>query len=139
MTFNNVKVKAGWDETLTSTENIETFTPNVGSPQRWKLGQGGMVYFGVVEREYSEGQPRNDISTAESFSGFETVIYVQPGCHPDAFAWLIANYRGQVTCSIPRFGTTYETFNAYLRFEARRKDDGWYSVRWIFTLHEVIP
>lgn len=139
MVYNNVKIAAGWDQTLDSNDNIETFTATGGSPQKFKAGKGGMVYFAVSEREYTEGQPRLDLSGAESFSGFETVIYIQQGCHPDAYAWLKSTYRGQVTCSVCLDGTTYAEYNALLRFEATRKDDGWLRVRYIFTLIETLP
>lgn len=136
--YNDVRLKAGFDQTLSDSDNIESFTPNTGSPQQFKLGRAGMVYFGVTQREYSEGQQRLSPTTAESFAGFQTVTYVQPGCHPDAYNWLKTNYRGQVTAYLPADGTAYSTWNAYLRFEKSLKEDGWYEVRWRFTLVEAI-
>lgn len=138
--FNQVLVAADFDQTLDANDNIENFTPNVGSPQRFKASRAGMVYFAVTEREYSEGQSRFDPLSAESFSGLQVVTYIQPACHPDAYDWLVENYRGQVTCSVPLRGTTYSTWNAYLRFESSSSDSrpGWYTVRWIFTLIEEL-
>lgn len=138
--FNNVKIKAGFDQTLTDAENIESFTPNTGSPQQFKAGRGGMVYFAVAERDYSEGQERLDPDGGSSFAGFKQVRYIQHGCHPDAYDWLVTNYRGQVTCSVPLYGTTYTTWNALLRFTKEPSDerDGWYKVTYIFTLVEAV-
>lgn len=136
--YNDVRVKAGFDQTLTDSDNIEGFTPSGGNPQRFKLGRAGMVYFGVTRREYREGQSRFSPTSAESFAGFQQVVYVQPGCHPDAYAWLYDTYRGQVTCYVPLDGTTYSRWNAYLRFERSLRDDGWYEVRYIFTLIEAL-
>ena|SRR5688572_24024320 len=139
-TFNEVLVAADFDQTLDANDNIETFTPNVGSPQRFKASRGGMVYFAVTDREYSEGEARFDPLSAQDFAGHKVVAYVQPACHPDAYAWLVVNYRGQVTCSVPLDGTTYTTWNAFLHFEksASAVRAGWYEVRWIFTLIEEI-
>lgn len=136
--YNDVRIRAGWDETLSDADNIESFTPTGGSPQRFKLGAAGMVYFGVTQREYSQGQSRFDPTGAQSFAGFQTVTYTQPGCHPDAYAWLVDNYQGQVTVYLPTDGTTSATYNAILRLEKSPRDDGWYSVRWVFTLLEQI-
>lgn len=132
--YNEVRMKAGWGKTLSDSDNIEGFTPNVGSPQRFKLGRAGMVYFGVTQRDYSEGQARFDPSGAQSFAGFQTVTYIQPGCHPDAYAWLVDTYRGKVTAYLPTDGTTSATFNAYLRFTKSLREDGWLEVRYHFTL-----
>lgn len=137
--FNNVRVKATFDQALTDSDNIEAFTPNTGSPQKVKAAQAGMVYFYVGEREYSEGNARLDINGGESFDGFQTVTYKQAACHPDSYAWLIANYRGQVTASFPLDGTTYDDFNCLLRFTKRPSQvvDGWYEVLWQFTILET--
>jgi hypothetical protein len=139
--YNEVRVAAGLDQTLSDSDNIEAFTPNTGNPQRFKAGRGGMVYFAVSQRVYSEGQARFDLNGAQSFSGKRTVNYTQPGCHPDAYEWLVANYRGLVTCNVPQDGTTYDEWNAWLHFEKSPSNDrpGWYSVRWVFTLIEAIP
>lgn len=138
--FNQVKVAAGFDQTLDDSDNIESFTPNIGNPKRFKASRAGMVYFAVTGREFSEGEARFDPLGAEDFAGHKVVTYVQPACHPDAYAWLVANYRGQVTCSVPLDGTTYTTWNAYLRFEksASGVRRGWYEVNWIFTLIEEL-
>lgn len=137
--FNQVRVKANFDQDpLSDSDNIEGFTPTGGSPQKFKLGQAGMVYFGVTPREYSQGQARFDPTGAQAFAGFQTVTYTQPGCHPDAYAWLVSTYQGQVTCSLPTDGTTYAEYNAFLRFEKSNREDGWYEVRWIFTLIEAL-
>lgn len=136
--YNNVQMRVGFDQTLDDTYNIESFTPTGGDPQKFKLGQAGMVYFGVTKREYSPGQPRFSPTGAQSFAGFQTVTYTQPGCHPDAYAWLVATYQGQVTVYLPLDGTTHTTWNAYLRFEKTLREDGWYEVRYIFTLIEAI-
>lgn len=138
--FNNVRIKAGFDQTLADADNIEGFTPTGGNPQRFKLARGGMVYFGVAERVYSEGDERIHPDGSVSFAGFETVTYTQHGCHPDAYAWLIANYRGDVTCYVPLDGTTYARYNARLRFEKRPSpvQDGWYEVRYVFSLLEAL-
>lgn len=139
-TFNEVQVAADFDQTLDANDNIETFSPNTGNPQRFKASRGGMVYFAVTEREYTEGQSRFDPLSAESYAGLQVVTYIQPACHPDAYDWLVTNYRGQVTCSVPLRGTTYTTWNAYLRFESSPSAarPGWREVRWIFTLVESI-
>lgn len=138
--FNQVQVAADFDQTLDSGDNIEAFTPNVGSPKPFKASRAGMVYFAVTSRDYSEGQSRFDPLNAQTFAGLQIVAYIQPACHPDAYAWLVTNYRGQVTCSVPLYGTTYTTWNAYLRFEkgASSARPGWYEVRWIFTLVEQL-
>lgn len=136
--FNNVRMKAGFDQTLSDSDNIEGFTPTGGSPQKFKLGQAGMVYFGLTQREYSEGQSRFDPTGAQSFAGFQVVTYTQPACHPDAYAWLVDTYQGAVTVYLPTDGTTSARFNAYLRFEKSLREDGWYSVRWRFTLIESL-
>lgn len=138
--FNEVLVAADFDQTLDANDNIESFTPNVGEPKPFKASRAGMVYFAVTSREYSEGEARFDPLNAQSFAGFQVVTYVQPACHPDAYDWLVTNYRGQVTCSVPLRGTTYSTWNAWLRFETNRSDTrpGWLQVRWIFTLQEQI-
>lgn len=136
--YNDVRLKANFDQTLSDSDNIEGFTPTGGNPQRFKLGRAGMVYFGVTQREYAEGERRFDINGGESFAGVETVVYIQPGCHPDAYAWLVSNYRGQVTVYLPKDGTTSARYNALLRFQKDLKDDGWYSVRWLFTLLEQL-
>lgn len=138
--FNQVQVAADFDQTLDSGDNIEGFTPNTGSPKPFKASRAGMVYFAVTERVYSEGQARFDPVSAESRAGFQVVTYIQPACHPDAYDWLVDNYRGQVTCSVPLRGTTYSTWNAYLRFEDSPSDvrPGWLQVRYIFTLLEEV-
>lgn len=138
--FNQVRVAADFDQTLDANDNIEAFTPNTGSPKPFKASRAGMVYFAVTSREFSEGEARLDMSGAESFAGFRQVAYIQPACHPDAYDWLVSNYRGQVTCSVPLRGTTYSTWNARLRFETSPSDTrpGWLQVRWIFTLIEEV-
>lgn len=136
--FNNIRMKATFDQTLSDSDNIEGFTPTGGSPQKFKLGQAGMVYFGLTQREYSEGQPRFDPTGTQSFAGFETVTYTQPACHPDAYAWMVSTYQGQVTVYLPKDGTTYATYNAMLRLEKSNREDGWYQVRYVFTLLEAI-
>src|SRR5688572_4959145 len=95
--YNDIRLKANFDQALSDSDNLEGFTPTGGSPQRFKLGRAGMVYFGISQREYSEGQSRFDINGAEDFSGHKVVTYTQAGCHPDAYAWLVSTYRGQVT------------------------------------------
>ena len=138
--YNDVRVKAGFDQTLTDSDNVEGFTPTGGNPQRFKLARAGMVYFGLTERVYREGEERLHPDGSVSFVGLETVTYEQPGCHPDAYAWLISNYRGDVTCYVPRDGTTYARYNARLRFEKSPSQimAGWYEVRWIFSLVEAL-
>lgn len=136
--FNNVRVKATFDQSLSDADNIESFTPTGGSPQKFKLAQAGMVYFGVAQRDYSPGQSRFDPTGAQSFAGFQTVAYTQPTCHPDAYAWLVSNYQGQVTAYLPTDGTTSAVYNAMLRFERASRDDGWYAVTWVFTLIEAV-
>lgn len=136
--FNNVRMKTGFDQTLSDSDNIEGFTPTGGNPQKLKFGQAGMVYFGLTQREYSPGQSRFDPTGAQSFAGFPTVTYTQPGCHPDAYAWLVATYQGQVTVYLPTDGTTYARYNAILRLEKTPREDGWYSVRYVFTLIEAL-
>jgi hypothetical protein len=136
--FNNVRMKANFDQSLSDSDNIEGFTPNVGSPQKFKLGQAGMLYFGVTQREHSDGQSRFDPNGAQSFAGFQVVTYTQPACHPDAYAWLVSNYQGQVTVYLPTEGTTAARYNAFLRFEKSRREDGWYEVRYIYTLIEAL-
>ena len=138
--FNQVLIAADWDQTLDASDNIESFTPNTGNPQRFKASRAGMVYFAVQGREFSEGEPRFDALGGQDFAGHQVVTYTQPACHPDSYAWLVANYRGQVTCSVPLDGTTYSTWNAYLRFEksASASRIGWYEVRYIFTLIEQV-
>lgn len=136
--FNNVRIAAGFDQALSDSDNIEGLTPTGGSPQKFKLGQAGMVYFGVIQREFNPGQPRFDPTGAISYAGYQTISYIQPRCHPDAYAWLRATYQGHVTANLPSDGTTSAEYNAYLRFEHSFNDDGWYTVRWIFTLIEAI-
>lgn len=138
--FNELLVAAGFDETLTSADNIEALTPNTGEPKPFKASRAGMVYFAVTGREYSEGQARFNPLSAQTFVGLQVVTYVQPACHPDAYDWLVENLRGQVTCNIPLRGTTYTTWNALLRFESGPSDSrpGWLEVRWIFTLIEEV-
>jgi hypothetical protein len=118
--YNQIRIKAGFGETLSDSDNIEAFTPTGGSPQKFKAGNGGMVYLAASERVFSEGEPRYHPDGSVSFAGFQTVTYTQPGMHPDSYAWLIANYRGDVTCYVAKDGTT------------------WYSVRYIFTLLEAL-
>lgn len=138
--LNNVQVAAGFDQTLSDSDNIEGFTPTGGSPQQWKAGRAGMVYFAIFERDYSEGQPRIDFAAGESFDGFQKVTYRQPGCHPDAYAWLVSNYRGLVTAHLPLAGTTYADYNCKLTFQRRPSQaiEGWYEVSWVFTIIEAI-
>lgn len=138
--FNEVLVAADWDQTLDANDNIESFTPNTGNPQKFKASRAGMVYFAVASREFSEGQSRFDPFGAESFAGNRQVIYIQPACHPDSYEWLIANYRGQVTCQVCLDGTTYSQWNARLRFEKSPSQSriGWLEVRYIFSLVEEI-
>lgn len=135
---NNVRLKAGFDQTLSDSDNIEGFTPTGGDPQKFKFAQAGMVYFGLTQREYSQGQARFDPTGAQSFAGFQTVTYTQPGCHPDAYAWLVSNYQGQCTVYLPTDGTTSARYNAMLRLEKSNREDGWYEVRYVFTLIEAL-
>lgn len=138
--FNQVAVAADFDQVLDANDNIEAFTPNTGSPKRFKAARAGMVYFAVTNREYTEGEPRFDPLGAQSFAGRRQVTYIQPACHPDSYEWLVTNYRGQVTCSVCLDGTTYSTWNAFLRFEKSLSSThiGWYEVRYIFSLLEQI-
>lgn len=138
--FNQVLVAANFDQALDSGDNIEAFTPNTGDPKPFKASRAGMVYFAVTGREYSEGEPRFHPNGAQSFAGFQQVIYTQPACHPDSYAWLVANYRGQVTCEVSLDGTSYSTWNAFLRFEKAPSSAriGWWEVRWIFQLIEEV-
>lgn len=138
--FNQVLVATGFDQTLDANDNIETFTPNIGAPKPFKASRAGMVYFAVSSRDFSEGESRLDPIGSEDFAGFRQVVYIQPACHPDAYAWLIANYRGQVTCSVSLDGTEYSTWNARLRFQKSSSSarPGWWEVRWIFTLIEEV-
>lgn len=138
--YNHIRIKVGFDQTLTDSDNIESFTPTGGSPQKFKASHGGMVYLAAGERVYSEGEPRYHPDGSVSFAGFETVTYTQPGMHPDSYAWLIATYRSDVTCYVATDGTTYARYNARLRFEKSPSQavEGWYSVRYVFTLLEVL-
>jgi len=138
--LNTILVAADFDQSLTSNDNIESFTPNTGNPKPFKAARAGMVYFAVSERVYSEGQERIASDGSVSYAGFPQVVYTQPACHPDSYTWLITNYRGQVTCQVCTDGTTYSQYNASLRFkkEASPVKIGWYQVRWIFTLVEAL-
>lgn len=140
MTFNNILLKANFDQTLTANDNIELFTPNTGSPQPFKTSRAGMVYFAITGREFSEGQERIDPTSAVSYAGFRQVRYTQPAMHPDAYEWLVANYRGQVTVSLPLDGTTQSTWNASLRFIKTPSSTkrGWLQVVFVFTLIEAV-
>jgi hypothetical protein len=139
-TFNQVLVAADFDQTLDANDNIEAFTPNTGSPKPFKASRAGMVYFAVTGREHSEGEARFHPNYAQSFAGSKQVVYIQPACHPDSYVWLVANYRGQVTCEVSLDGTSYSTWNAFLRFEKASSSAriGWWEVRWIFQLIEEI-
>jgi hypothetical protein len=139
MTFNDILLKADFDQTLTSADNIELFTPNTGSPQQFYGSRAGMTYFALTGREFSEGQERIDPTTAADYVGFRQVRYTQPAMHPDAYEWLVANYRGQVTVSLPLDGTQQSTWNAWLRFTKTPSSTkrGWYQVVWVFTLTEA--
>jgi hypothetical protein len=139
MMINDVRIKAGWDEALIDLVNIESLTPTGGSPQTFKAGRAGMVYFALSNRQFNEGDERADLAGSVSFAGFQQVIYAQPAMHPDSFDWLVDNYRGQVTVYLPLRGTDGERWNAYLRFNssASAQRPGWVSVDWIFTLVEL--
>lgn len=140
MTFNSVLLAADFDQTLTANDNIESFTPNTGSPKPFKTSRAGMVYFAVTGREFSEGGERIDPTVAVDYAGFRQVRYTQPAMHPDAYEWLLANYRGQVTVNLPLDGTTQSTWNALLRFIKTPSSTkrGWYQVVWVFTLLEQV-
>lgn len=140
MTFNSILLAADFDQILTGADNIELFTPNTGSPQPFKTSRAGMVYFVVTGREFSEGLERLDPTAAVDYAGFRQARYTQPAMHPDAYAWLVASYRGQVTVNLPLDGTTQSTWNALLRFVKTPSSTkrGWYQVVWVFTLLELV-
>jgi len=140
--FNSIQVAANFDQSLSDSDNIEGFTPNIGSPKTIHIhGIGDLYCYLDAFPEYSEGQSRLDFSTAQSFAGFQMVAYNQARMHRDTLAWLKTNYRGAVSVNLTLDGTTYSDWNAYLRFETSDKVEGmhWFiDVKWIFQLIEEI-
>lgn len=141
MPLNSVWLAATYNQTLTSADNIESFTPNIGTPRKVRVVGVGSVYCYVSSLStFSEGQERYDPSGAVSYAGFKTVTYVQERMHRDTLAWLIANYRGQVSVNLTQDSTVYADWNALLKFNKTLiPATEFYSVEWVFTLIEEIP
>jgi hypothetical protein len=140
MPLNSIQVASGFDQTLTSSDNIESLTPTGGSPQQRNVPGVGLVYFYVNgDPQFSEGQRRISADAGVSFAGFEQVRYTQSFMHADSLAWLRDNYRGQVTANLRTDGTTYANYNCRLDFEiAERFANNWRRVVWAFTIIEAI-
>ena len=141
MALNTVLLAASFDQTLTDSDNIESFTPSGGTPKTVNIPGIGSVYCYVnTAPQYSEGQERFTPTSGSVFVGFKQVTYSQSVMHRDTLTWLKANYRGQVSVNVTLDGTTYSDWNAYLRFN-HDVDDGreWFrNVQWVFTLVEEI-
>lgn len=137
--FNEVRLKASYDQTLTDSDNIEDFTPSSGEQDR--LPGIGLVYFYVATNpEYSRGEAVNDANAGVQYLGMAQVRYTQQACHIDSFSWLETNYEGQVTAYIRTRGTGYARYNCQLRFEWQDRVDrpDWGIVTWIFTIVEAL-
>lgn len=141
MALNTVLLAATFDQTLTSSNNIESITPTGGSPKTVHIPGIGDVYCYVLNAPlYSEGQERFDLNAGSGFAGFKQVTYTQQVMHRDTLAYMKTTYRGQVSVNVTLDGSTYSDWNAYLRFQ-HDVDDGreWFrNVRYIFTLIEEI-
>lgn len=139
--LNSVRVKASYDQTLTDNDNIESFTPNTGNPKQIWVNRGvGAVYVFVEgEPEYNEGEPVIDPYAGQDHMGFKTVKLVSPQMHVDTYAWLVANYRGQVTAYLRTDGTTYARYNCQLSFSQQSSGRANYpQVTWEFTIIEEL-
>lgn len=141
MALNSVWLKSGFDQSLSSSDNIESLTPNIGSPKTIPVPGVGSVYCYVLNTpQYSEGDERSHPNVGSNFAGFQQVVYVQEIMHRDTLAWLKSNYRGQVSVNLTRDSSVYADWNAWLRFQ-HDVDEGreWFrNVRWEFTLLEEI-
>jgi hypothetical protein len=136
--LNQVRVASGFDQSLTDSDNIESINPS-GNPLTIHIPSIGDVYCVVNSTPlYSEGQARLSPDAGQSFAGNQQVTYTQPRMHKDTLSYLRANLRGQVTCNVSLDSTTYSEWNARLTFQSDPLQNGWFTVRWIFTLIEAL-
>lgn len=137
--YNSVQVATGYDQSLSDSDNIESFDPSTSNFAPNFPGVGVLDIWVDGDPQYSRGQDRFDPSAGFDQAGFEQVIYNTPRIHVDAVAWLIANKQGQVTANLRLEDTTYVAYNALLRFRVVGIGIGdWRSLDWIFTLIEAI-